>query len=69
MRYLTLVEALVVAEAVTGISSEVLGRSARVGLLDSALHAPAAASGPPELACGVAMPFRVMEVAPLRTSL
>lgn len=48
MRYLTLVEALVVAEAVTGISSDLLGRSARVGLLDSALHAPAAEFGSQE---------------------
>lgn len=45
MRYLTLGEALVVAEVVTGISSQVLGRSARVALLDSALHAPAAEFG------------------------
>jgi len=48
VRYLTLVEALVVAEAVTGISSDLLGRSARVGLLDSALHAPAAEFGSQE---------------------
>ena len=38
MRYLTLGEALVAEEAVTGLSSQVLGRSARLGLLDSALH-------------------------------
>ncbi|MHB1444816.1 MAG: hypothetical protein ACYCTI_00935 [Acidimicrobiales bacterium] len=31
------------------MSSEVLGRSARVGLLDSALHAPAAEFGGQEL--------------------
>lgn len=45
MRYLTLAEALVVAEAVTGISSQTLARSARIGLLDSALHAPQAGFG------------------------
>jgi death-on-curing protein len=45
VRYLTLGEALVVAEVVTGMSSQVLGRSARVALLDSALHAPAAEFG------------------------
>ncbi len=49
MRYLSLAEALVVAEAVTGIDSEVLARSAGVGLLDSALHAPQAGFGDQEL--------------------
>ena len=49
MRYLSLAEALVVAEAVTGIDSEVLARSAGVGLLDSALHAPQAGFGDQDL--------------------
>lgn len=45
MRYLSLAEALVIAEAVTGIDSAVLARSAGVDLLDSALHAPQAGFG------------------------
>ncbi len=45
MRYLTLVEALVVAEAVTGIDARTLARASRVDLLDSALHAPQAGFG------------------------
>lgn len=49
MRYLSLAEVLVVAEAVTGIDSEVLARSAGVGLLDSALHAPQAGFGDQDL--------------------
>ena len=42
MRYLSLAEALVIAEAVTGIDHAVLAKAAGVGLLDSALHAPQA---------------------------
>lgn len=42
MRYLSLAEALTIAEAVTGTNVDVLARSARVDLLDSALHAPQA---------------------------
>ena len=42
MRYLTLAEALVIAEAVTGINTRTLSRASRVDLLDSALHAPLA---------------------------
>ncbi len=42
MRYLSLAEALVIAEAVTGIDARTLSRASRVGLLDSALHAPQA---------------------------
>ena len=45
MRYLNLAEALVIAEAVTGIETVVLAKSAGVGLLDSALHAPQAGFG------------------------
>ena len=40
MRYLTLAEALTIAEAVTGTSAAVLARASRLDLLDSALHAP-----------------------------
>ena len=42
MRYLTLAEALVVAEAVTGLDTATLAKVADLGLLDSALHAPQA---------------------------
>ena len=45
MRYLTLAEALAVAEAVTGIDADVLARVSRLDLLDSALHAPQAGFG------------------------
>jgi death-on-curing protein len=45
VRYLTLVEALTIAEAVTGIDAAILSRAARLELLDSALHAPQAGFG------------------------
>ncbi len=45
MRYLTLAEALVIAEAVTGIDARTLSRASRVDLLDSALHASQAGFG------------------------
>ena len=45
MRFLTLAEALVIAEAVTGISARTLQSAARIELLDSALHAPQAGFG------------------------
>lgn len=45
MRYLTLAEALVIAEAVTGIDPVTLARASRLELLDSALHAPQAGFG------------------------
>lgn len=45
MRYLSLAEALVVAQVVTGIDSAILARSAGVDLLDSALNAPQAGFG------------------------
>lgn len=45
MRYLTLAEALVIAEAVTGIDVLTLSRASRIDLLDSALHAPQAGFG------------------------
>ena len=48
MRYLTLAEALIIAEAVTGIDAAVLGRASRLELLDSALHAPQAGFGDEE---------------------
>ena len=49
MRYLTLAEAFVVAEAVTGLDLTTLSRSPRIDLLDSALHAPQASFGGQEL--------------------
>ncbi len=45
MRYLTLAEALIIAEAVTGIESRTLAKASRLELLDSALHAPQAGFG------------------------
>lgn len=45
MRYLSLAEALAIAEAVTGTDIGTLARSARLDLLDSALHAPQAGFG------------------------
>jgi len=48
VRYLTLAEALVVAEAVTGIDAAVLAKMPGIGLLDSALHAPQAEFGDQE---------------------
>lgn len=40
MRYLTLAEAMIIAEAVTGIDRSTLARTSRLELLDSAIHAP-----------------------------
>lgn len=45
MRYLTLAEALTIAEAVTGTGARTLARVSQLGLLDSALHAPQAGFG------------------------
>ncbi len=45
MRYLTLAEALAIAEAVTGVDALTLARVSRLELLDSALHAPQAGFG------------------------
>jgi death-on-curing protein len=45
VRYLTLAEALTIAEVVTGINAETLARASRLELLDSALHAPQAGFG------------------------
>jgi death-on-curing protein len=45
VRYLSLAEALAVAEAVTGIEVAVHARGSRINLLDSALHAPQASFG------------------------
>jgi len=45
VRYLSLAEALTIAQAVTGTSAAVLARASRLELLDSALHAPQAGFG------------------------
>jgi death-on-curing protein len=45
VRYLTLAEALSIAEAVTGLDPVTLAKAARLELLDSALHAPQAGFG------------------------
>jgi death-on-curing protein len=49
VRYLTLAEALVVAQEVTGLDVATLARSPRLNLLDSALHGPQASFGSQEL--------------------
>jgi len=49
VRYLSLGEALVIAEAVTGIPAAVLAKGSGVGLLDSAFHAPQASFAGHEL--------------------
>jgi hypothetical protein len=40
VRYLTLAEALVIAEAVTGVNAAILSKGPRIYFLDSVLHAP-----------------------------
>ena len=45
MRYLSTAEALAIAEEVTGLDARTLVRVSRVGLLESALHAPQAGFG------------------------
>jgi death-on-curing protein len=45
VRYLSLAEALTVAEVVTGLDALTLARMSRLDLLDSALHAPQAGFG------------------------
>jgi death-on-curing protein len=45
VRYLTLAEALTIAEAVTGLDPVTLSKASRLELLDSALHAPQAGFG------------------------
>jgi death-on-curing protein len=49
VKYISLAQALVIAEAVTGIDYVVLAKGAGVGLLDSALHAPQASFGGHEM--------------------
>ena len=53
MNYLSFEEALVLAEAATGIRAEVLAGTPRIYLLDSALHVPQASFDGIELHVGV----------------
>jgi death on curing protein len=62
VRYLTLAEALVIAEAVTGTRERTLARVAQLGLLDSALHAPQAGFGDIEFYPGFADKAAVLVV-------
>ena len=62
MRYLTLAEALTIAEAVTGTNAAVLARASRLDLLDSALHAPQAGFGDVEFYPGFADKAAVLTV-------
>ncbi|MCW3037999.1 MAG: death-on-curing family protein [Actinobacteria bacterium] len=45
MRFLSLAEALIIAETVTGLEATTLAKASRLDLLDSALHAPQAGFG------------------------
>lgn len=49
MRLLTLAEVLIVAEAVTGINTEILSRASRLELLESAIAASEAGFGKHDL--------------------
>lgn len=60
VRYLDLADYLLIAEAVTGIQAEILLRSARIALAESALHAPAAAFGEVEFYPGFEMKAAVL---------
>lgn len=62
MRYLTLAEALVIAEAVTGIEGRTLARASRLDLLDSALHAPQAGFGEEDFYPSLAQKAAVLAV-------
>jgi len=48
VRYLSLAEALTIAEVVTGIDAVTLAKASRLELLDSALHVPQAGFGDEE---------------------
>lgn len=62
MRYLTLAEALAIAEAVTGVDASILVRASQLGLLDSALHAPQAGFDEVEFYSGFADKAAVLVV-------
>jgi death-on-curing protein len=62
VRYLTLAETLVIAEAVTGIEPATLARASRLDLLDSALHAPQAGFGEEDFYPGLEQKAAVLAV-------
>ena len=62
MRYLTLAEALVIAEAVTGLDPTTLAKASRLDLLDSALHAPQAGFGVEDFYPGIEQKAAVLAV-------
>jgi len=62
VRYLSLAEALMIAEAVTGVDADMLSKSAGIGLLDSAFHAPQASFGGEEFYPGFVEKAAVLAV-------
>ncbi len=62
MRYLTLTEALTIAEAVTGLDVLTLAKASRLDLLDSALHAPQAGFGDEDFYPGIEQKAAVLAV-------
>lgn len=69
MRYLSLAEALIIGEAVTGIDARTLSRASRIGLLDSALHAPQAGFGDEDFYPSLVEKLRCSSSASLATTL
>lgn len=67
MRYLTLAEALAIAEAVTGLDLVALAKASRLELLDSALHAPQAGFGDEDFYPDLEQKAAVLTVASLET--
>lgn len=62
MRYLALAEALMIAEAVTGIDTITLAKASQLELLDSALHAPQAGFGDEDFYPGLEQKAAVLAV-------
>ncbi len=62
MRYLTLAEALAIAEAVTRLDPITLAKASRLELLDSALHAPQAGFGDEDFYPAVELKAAVLAV-------
>lgn len=54
MQYLDLDDYLYIASVVHGVEPQVLAKASRIGLADSALHAPSAGSGDIDLYLGLA---------------
>jgi death on curing protein len=59
-RYLDLADYVLIAEAATGVAAEILVRSPRITLAESALHAPAATFGGVEFYPELAMKAAVL---------